>query len=95
MHISNIFLALSCQLILKDEKNWKLSLDQAVLDLNNEFEDNIICLVTYQSFYKEGFIANVKKCETAKAIICDDLIHFFFVGKYGKKTKHSWSNSQN
>lgn len=60
-------------LILKDEKNWKLSLDQAVLDLNNEFEDNIICLVTYQSFYKEGFISNVKKCETAKAIICDEV----------------------
>ncbi len=60
-------------LILKDEKNWKLSLDQAILDLNNEFEDIVICLVTYQSFYKDAFIDNVKKCDAKKAIICDEV----------------------
>lgn len=60
-------------LILRDLSNWKQQLEQEILNLNNGFEENLICLVTYQTYYKKPFIELVRKCEVSKAIICDEV----------------------
>ncbi len=57
--------------ILRDRS--KKELQQAITNLNIEFEDNIICLVTYQSFYKDDYKKIINECQKPLAIICDEV----------------------
>ena len=57
--------------ILRDKS--KKELQQAITNLNIDFEDNIICLVTYQSFYKDDYKKIINECQKPMAIICDEV----------------------
>ena len=60
-------------IVLKDEKGWNKTLKEEIGNLNNGFEENKICLATYQVYYKENFISNIENCEIKKIIICDEV----------------------
>ncbi len=60
-------------LVLMDESNWSVKLKEEIGSLNNDYEDNLVCLVTYHTYFKPNFTSSIEQCDKNKIIICDEV----------------------
>ena len=61
--------------ILRDEDlgmKWSRKLKEDIGDINNGYEDSLICLATYNIYHTENFQSMIQDCDSKKIIICDE-----------------------